>query len=411
MTAEEAEACAIPEVTTLNEPDPPPCDNERLTSYEGLLVITPHPDDEVLGFAGLIDAYLSLGRPVEVIVTTDGDAYCDACRFWKSGSVTGPTCDGLELSNLTTEAVDSFAEVRRAESAAAISIVGAPPPTFLGYPDTGLAASWANWQADEPDKKLRRSDFSACESCETCSGGYGEGPETDLTAAGLVETLGRRIADTTEGTLLATTHWLDGHGDHAALGEFVRLINQRLGSVRPIAFGVIHAHTPKQTPHSDCWYPGPQALLCPCADQTCASADPQWLASLRYHRFRPEWPATLPDDADYGDEVQLCLSERMYRGADPVKQRAIESYASQLGFAARSGSLAPGLGGLIDCNGYLISFVRRTEAFVLIEGGTESAPASVGTDDVNAAVDQPGRFAGEGVRRDRGARPAALAGQ
>src|SRR3954447_5808356 len=100
------------------------CDNEALTRYPALLVLAPHPDDETLGFAGLIDAYLRAGKPVQVVVITDGDAYCDACRFWKSGSMNGAMCSAAELA--------SFAEVRRSESAAAAKILGAPNPRFLG---------------------------------------------------------------------------------------------------------------------------------------------------------------------------------------------------------------------------------------------------------------------------------------
>lgn len=351
-------------------PTPPPdpeCANDELTSYDALLVFAPHPDDETLGFGGLVRAYLGQGKPVSVVVTTDGDAYCDACRFWKSGSVTGPTCGALDLSNFETEEVDSFAEVRRRESLRSAAILGAGTPALLGYPDTGLAAAWQNLQAGATSKPLRRSDFSSCASCETCTGGYGEGPETELSADSLMRELRERLAATTERTLLATTHWLDGHGDHAALGSFVKKLNAELDAPRAVAYAVIHAHTPKDTPHSDCWYPGPQAPICPCALSSCAEADPNWLSAARLFRLRPDWPGGLPDDADYGDERHLCLPEEMWRGDDAVKLAAVRAYESQLGFLARGGRAPKPLNGLIDCNGYLISFVRRTEAFALIE--------------------------------------------
>ncbi len=332
-----------------------------------LLCVTAHPDDETLGFGGLVSAYLGQGKPADVVVVTDGDAYCDACRFWKSGSVTGPTCDARDLSNFETEEVDSFAEVRRREVGRAAAILGAGTPTFLGYPDTGLAAAWRGFQARATSMPLRRSDFSACASCETCTGGYGEGPATELSAATLMQELGDRLAATTERTLVATTHWLDGHGDHAALGSFVKTLNAQLDAPRAVAYAVIHAHTPKDTPHSDCWYPRPAAPVCPCALASCAEADPRWLSSLRQYRLRPEWPGGLPDDAPYGDEVHLCLPEEMYRGAGATKLAAVRAYESQLGFLARGGPAPERLKGIIDCSGYLISFVRRTEAFVLVE--------------------------------------------
>lgn len=352
----------------LAAPAEPQCANAELLAYDGLLVLAPHPDDESLGFGGLASLYREQDKPVTVVVVTDGDAYCEACRLWKNSSVRGAPCVANELSNLATPAVDSFAEVRRGESTAAAATLGLPPPAFLGYPDTSLAAAWSYLEAGTVQQPLRRSDFSGCRDCETCEGGYGEGPPTELTAATLMAALRKRIAASSPRTLVATTHWLDGHGDHAGLGQLVRRINGELAEPRPVAFAVIHAHTKKDTAHPDCWYPAPRALACPCAaEEACATADPTWVARLARHRFRPEWPAALPDDADYGAERQLCLPPPLWQGEAAIKLAAVRSYASQLGSLARAGSHPAGLNGIMDCNGYLGSFVRRTEAFVLVD--------------------------------------------
>ena len=343
----------------------PRCDNDVLTGYDGLLVLAPHPDDEAIAFGGLVSAYMRLGKPVNVVVVTDGDGYCNACQFWLSGSVRGATCGATDLSNLATAEVDSFAEVRRGESAVAAAILGRTPPTFLGYPDTGLGQAWSNSQGGLPDKRLRRSDFSGCPDCDSCGAGYGGGPESELTAASLTGALSRLLAGTSPRTLVATSHWLDGHADHAALGSFVKSLNDGLDAPRAVAYAVIHAHTPKSTSHPDCWYPAPQALLCPCADEQRATEDPTFIADLRRHRMRPDLPALLPDDAAYGAPAQLCLPEELYRGEAAVKLAAVRAFRSQLGSVARSGDVPPQLDAIIDCNGYLLSFVRRTEVFVL----------------------------------------------
>jgi len=367
------------------------CANERLTAAPALLVIAPHPDDEALGFAGLIDAYQREGKPVKVIVATDGDAYCEACRLWKNSSLAGPVCDARDFSNFETAAVDSFAEVRRAESIAAARHMGLPPPQFLGYPDTGLAAAWTNLQAGELAKPLRRSDFSACSDC--CAEGYGGGPPTSLTASTLIETLRTAIAAMSAGTLLATTHPLDGHGDHAALGALIRNLNEDPRAPfapRPIAFAVIHAHTPKTQTHPDCWYPAPTAPVCPCLDEQRALSQPGWVEELASHRFLPDSPAALPDDADYGSEIQLCLSERMFRGAEAIKLKAVVSYASQIGRLARNGSHPGALDGILDCSGYLMSFVRSTEAFALVDppvrAGESFIPTRVWSQEEDARI-------------------------
>lgn len=342
----------------LRAPQVDECKNSELTNFDDLLIIAPHPDDEVLGFAGLANAFIQQGKPVRTIVVTDGDAYCDACALWTTGSINGGTCDALTLSNLETKEIDSLAETRRAESTAAAKALGRPGPEFFGYPDTGLGAARANVQAGTPFKLLRRSDFSSCTSCGSCSSGYGGGPETKLSANTLVASLHDVINGTTTKTLIATTHWLDGHPDHAALGAFVG----EQAKERTIAFAVIHANTHNGHTYADCWYPGPTAGECPCANEARADQDADWLKSLRAHRERPNWPQTLPNDVDYGEASQLCLDDAV-RIAKPL---AINAFETQLGTVGKSPGLLPeSREGLLDCSGYLRSFGRRTEVFVV----------------------------------------------
>ena len=349
------------------------CENDRLTDFDRLWILAPHPDDEVLGFTGLADAFLKAGKEVDVWVVTDGDAYCEACALWKSGDIWGETCDAATFRNMETPEIDSFAEVRRQESTRAAEILGRPAPRFLGYPDTGLGASWANAEAGEPGKALRRSDFSACESCDGCNGGYGAGPETELSAETLRASLAEGLSKITPRTLVATTHWLDGHGDHAALGAWVHLLVSEMEAPPTVAFSVIHAHTGKNGEAADCWYPEPGATLCGCFLNEKADADPEWIETLRRARFQPESAQHLPGDAEYGEGLQLCLDPQLYLGGEATKLKAIESFESQLGTVGRTpDTISPNRRAMMDCNGYLISFVRNTEVFVLQE---PSSPA------------------------------------
>ena len=82
-----------------------------------LLVLAPHPDDEVLGCGGLIIAHRERGFPVSVVVMTDG---------------------GRGEPGKTSDA--EYREARRAESRAAAEVLGGVDLTFLDVPDGGLAA-------------------------------------------------------------------------------------------------------------------------------------------------------------------------------------------------------------------------------------------------------------------------------
>ena len=70
----------------------------------------------------------------------------------------------------------------------------------------------------------------------------------------------------------------------------------------------------------------------------------------------------LPTDVDYGDATQLCLDEEV-RATKPL---AISAFATQLGTVGREPGILPASReGILDCSGYLRSFGRRTEVFVV----------------------------------------------
>jgi LmbE family N-acetylglucosaminyl deacetylase len=75
---------------------------------ERLLVLAPHPDDEVIGCGGLVALHLREGRPVHVVVATDGAQAGDAAQ-------------------------------REAESRAALALLGDATIEFLRFPDRELS--------------------------------------------------------------------------------------------------------------------------------------------------------------------------------------------------------------------------------------------------------------------------------
>ncbi|MGH9141616.1 MAG: PIG-L family deacetylase, partial [Vicinamibacterales bacterium] len=107
-------------------PSPPPVlDVPEATR---LLVIAPHPDDEVLGAGGLMQRVKSTGGKVRVVYLTDGDGYPEGVK--EEDHVEAPTArDYL-----------GYGKQRRREARAALVRLGLADAfqTFLGFPDGGL---------------------------------------------------------------------------------------------------------------------------------------------------------------------------------------------------------------------------------------------------------------------------------
>ena len=60
-------------------------DSTQFLNAKSILIIAPHPDDEILGFAGIIYGAMKLGKDVKIVIVTNGDGYGSACYFWKNG--------------------------------------------------------------------------------------------------------------------------------------------------------------------------------------------------------------------------------------------------------------------------------------------------------------------------------------
>ncbi len=112
-----------------------------LSQFPHVLVIVPHPDDEVLGSGGVIQAALANGSDVRVVIVTNGD-----------GQALGPlVLRGKMLPHPIDYVVDG--EVRQAESLTALGVLGLSPDAveFLGYPDHQLNKLWMDdWNTQCP---------------------------------------------------------------------------------------------------------------------------------------------------------------------------------------------------------------------------------------------------------------------
>ncbi len=141
-----------------------------------VFVLAPHPDDEVLGAAGLIDAARRRGLDMHVVVATDGAA--------------GP--DKLGLGK-------GLAREREAETRRALAALGVPlaSVSFLGVPDGQLTRLWER--------------------------GWGPGTSGERESADdVLGALGAAfVAGTPDAVVLPLP--LDAHPDHRALHHFAVL--------------------------------------------------------------------------------------------------------------------------------------------------------------------------------------------
>ena len=108
---------------------PPPVKGERL------VIIAPHPDDEVLGCGGLIQQAVAAGADVHVIYLTNGDHNQMAFKLFSGRLHLGP------------KDYFKFGERRRIEATAANRLLGLQSEQliFLGYPDWGSLRIWRDY--------------------------------------------------------------------------------------------------------------------------------------------------------------------------------------------------------------------------------------------------------------------------
>src|SRR5271157_4483859 len=101
-----------------------------ITKETRLMVFSPHPDDESLGAAGLIQRVIKTGGSVRVVFVTNGDGFPEAVEM------------GDHISNPTAKDFREYGEDRMYESLKALAMLGMKESDviFLRFPDGGLSA-------------------------------------------------------------------------------------------------------------------------------------------------------------------------------------------------------------------------------------------------------------------------------
>lgn len=186
----------------------PPAAKLEIGKGERLLVVAPHPDDESIAAAGLVQRVLARGGAVDVVLVTAGDGYPDGVRGALGGA---PAVAADYVAYGTTR----IGEARAALATLASQRAGRLRLTVLGFPDGALAP-------------LRTTNASSVSPARSPTTGASDPPYDALVAAADApyagEVLRREVAaviTAVRPTIVALPDPLDTHPDHSATGLFV----------------------------------------------------------------------------------------------------------------------------------------------------------------------------------------------
>ena len=113
----------------------------EVPSHLKLMVFAPHPDDETIAVAGLIQRVRASGGEVRVVFMTNGDGYLDAVRHT------------VHRDRTSSADFIAYGQRRHDEALRALSRLDVNPAdaVFLGFPDDGIDDLWAgHWSDSNP---------------------------------------------------------------------------------------------------------------------------------------------------------------------------------------------------------------------------------------------------------------------
>lgn len=178
-----------------------------------VLVIAPHPDDEVLATGGVIQEHVRKGHVVKVILVTCGDGQ-------RRGLLLPPR-HFLRLG-----------ERRYRESLTALQMLGVHEKRViaLGYPDRGLAQLWADGSKPHPSRYTK---------AWTVPYEWAYRPGAPYTYEALLCDL-KEIIAREHPRMIYLPHPRDRHGDHQAVYLFTHTALQKIGLHPQVRHYLIH---------------------------------------------------------------------------------------------------------------------------------------------------------------------------
>jgi len=256
-------------------------DTLRLQPNERVLIIAPHPDDEVLACGGLIQQALALGDSVWVVYVTAGDGSWPPAWRVTGNMFPGPE-DYLKLGRARIE-----------EATAGTRVLGLDSTrlTFLDYPDAYIARLWQlNWE-------------TPCRSSHTgaTSDPYGRNGH-EYTGYRLLNDL-MALLKAVKPNCVFAPHPLDAHADHWSTAVFLAIVREAWREPVDGPFPVAYYYLVHHSSFPDA-----------CVDDSGFLSPPDDLTGAAHHWFT----------------VRLKDNERR------VKRSALKCHDSQLGFAGFS---------------------------------------------------------------------------
>ncbi len=203
----------------------------RFEPEDRVMVLAPHPDDEVLGCAGVVQEAVARGLAMHVVFFTYGDDNEKSFLVYRKHPVWKPS------------AVERMGLIRHQEALGAARVMGLGPEhvTFLGYPDGGGLEIWQRHWNEEPAYVGQRTKARAVP--------YGNAlrPGAAYKGEEVTRDLARAVAEFRP-TRIFVSHPGDHHPDHQSLPLFlqVALWDLKLDQPPEVQYYLVHhKHWPK----------------------------------------------------------------------------------------------------------------------------------------------------------------------
>ncbi len=191
----------------------------RVPPQVRLMVFAPHPDDEAIAAAGLIQRVVEKGGKAKVVFVTNGDGYQEGVRLQ------------LNRSETTPDDFIVYGEQRQIEARQAAAAVGLAEDDviFLGFPDGGIDDLWLDhWSSLKPYTSPQTRLNYAQYRCSFCR-------YANYSGTGLMNQMLRTILEFAPDWVVLPDP-RDLHPDHYTTGVFVLEALRKLRESGPSRF-------------------------------------------------------------------------------------------------------------------------------------------------------------------------------